>query len=137
MATQPLGRRIRDIVATWDGVRVHPHRFGGVEFRVQQREFGHLHGNHLAELPFPVRMRRDLVAAGRAHPHRLLPESGWVSHPIRSEHDVPSVIALLRLNYERLCGTSPRATDARRLPRRALGATMQLLRDPDVDDLPT
>src|SRR4029077_9807160 len=31
-------------VASWPGVTVAPHRFGGVEFRVGRRELGHLHG---------------------------------------------------------------------------------------------
>lgn len=109
--TEPsFARRIRDVVATWDGVSVTPHRFGGLSFRVHHREMGHLHGDSMADLPFPVRVRRDLVAAGRAQPHRTLPTSGWVSHPIRSASDVAAVIALLRLNYDRICGGGPQRT---------------------------
>ncbi len=135
MTVPAFGQRIRDIVATWDGVSVRPHRFGGVAFRVHQREFGHLHGDHTADLPFPVRMRRDLVAAGRAHSHRLMPESGWVSHPIRSEHDVPAVIELLRLNYERLRGAGPvRHTPG--LHAASLGDSLELITDRASDDLP-
>src|SRR3712207_7057353 len=42
--------------------------FGGVEFRVRGHEIGHLHGSRLADLPFPVRMRKELVAGGKAEP---------------------------------------------------------------------
>ena len=80
---------------------VAPHRFGGVEFRVGRRELGHLHGNRLADLPFPVKVREQLVAAGRAESHHVLPESGWVSVRLRRCEDVASVIELFRLNYER------------------------------------
>jgi hypothetical protein len=131
MTDQPFARRIRDVVAAWEGVTVTPHRFGGVVFRVHHREIGHLHGDAMADLPFPMRMRRDLVAAGHAHPHRTLPGSGWVSYPIRSEHDVPAVIALLRLNYDRMRGAA-----ARSLRSPALGDSLQLLRDRSTDDLP-
>ena len=31
-----------------------------------------------------------------------LPESGWVSHPIRGEGDIAEVIALFRMNYDRV-----------------------------------
>ncbi len=88
-------------VGSWDGVTVSAHRFGGVEFRVGRRELGHLHGSYLADLPFPVPVRKQLVAAGKAETHHILPASGWVSYRIGSERDVPSVVALFRLNYER------------------------------------
>jgi hypothetical protein len=93
--------QIRREVAGWEGVTVEPHRFGGIEFKVGRRELGHLHGSRLADLPFPVRIREELVAAGKAQPHHILPESGWVSVPIREASDVAAVIALFRLNFER------------------------------------
>lgn len=95
------GARIRRKVLGWPGVEEAPHRFGGVEFRLGRREIGHLHGDHLADLPFPVRVREELVREGRARPHHVLPESGWVSFPIRGEADVLGAVALFRLGYER------------------------------------
>jgi Family of unknown function (DUF5519) len=89
-------------VTSWTGVEEKPHRFGGVEFRVNGHEIGHLHGSWLADLPFPVRMRRELVAEGKAQLHHVLPQTGWVSYPIRGEEDVEGVLELFRLNYERL-----------------------------------
>ena len=97
----PITAQIRDEVAGWEGVTVEPHRFGGIEFKVGRREIGHLHGSRLADLPFPVRVREELVAEGKAQPHHILPESGWVSFAIRDASDVPAVIALFRLNFER------------------------------------
>jgi hypothetical protein len=96
-----IARQIEQAVASWEGVSVGPHRFGGIEFRVGRRELGHLHGDRLADLPFPVRVREQLVAAGRAAPHHIHPESGWVSIYIRDATDVAAVVALFRLNYER------------------------------------
>jgi hypothetical protein len=97
-----IEERIEGEVSGWPGVEERPHRFGGVEFRVNGHEIGHLHGDRLADLPFPVRMREELVAAGRARLHHVLPRSGWVSFPIRGEEDVKGAIELFRLNYERL-----------------------------------
>ena len=93
--------RIAREVTSWDGVTSVPHRFGGVEFRVGRRELGHLHGSHLADLPFPTRVRDRLIAEGRAEPHHVLPESGWVSRCIKGPDDVEAVIELFRLNYLR------------------------------------
>lgn len=88
-------------VSGWAGVSIARHRFGGTEFRVGRRELGHLHGSRLADLPFPLLIREDLVAEGRAQPHHVHPDSGWVSYAIRDRSDVERVIALFRLNYER------------------------------------
>ena len=88
-------------VSSWPGVTTGTHRFGGTEFRYGRRELGHLHGNRLADLPFPLLVRNELVAAGRAEPHHIHPESGWVSYFISDETDVARVIALFRMNYDR------------------------------------
>jgi hypothetical protein len=93
--------RIREEVASWDGVEVRPHRFGGLEFRLGRRELGHLHGDALADLAFPRGIRDMLVETGRALPHHVLPASGWVSRPLESEADVDEAIELFRLAYER------------------------------------
>jgi Luciferase len=92
---------IEQEVASWPGVTVAPHRFGGVEFRVGRRELGHLHGSRLADLPFPVRIRERLVAEGKAEPHHVLPDTGWVSFRIRSAGDAAAAVELFRLNYDR------------------------------------
>ena len=89
-------------VSSWDGVEARPHRFGGVEFRVSGHEIGHLHGSRMADLPFPVRMRKELVAEGKAEPHHLFPQTGWVSYYPRGPEDAPAVVELFRLNYEHL-----------------------------------
>jgi len=87
-------------VSSWEGVSVREHRMGGVEFRLGLRELGHLHGT-IADLPFPRRVRDELVAAGRARPHHMLPRSGWVTVPMRTASEVANVIELFRQNYER------------------------------------
>jgi hypothetical protein len=99
--TDSFATTIAREVASWNGVVAAPHRFGGLEFRVGRRELGHLHGSRLADLPFPVAIRKQLVAAGRADRHHILPESGWVSVRIRRDEDVTAVIELFRLNYHR------------------------------------
>jgi hypothetical protein len=93
--------RIHAEVTAWPNVTAAPHRFGGVEFRVGGRELGHLHGDRLADLPFPVPTRERLVAEGRAERHHVMPQSGWVSFYIRTAEDVDRAIELFRLNYDR------------------------------------
>ena len=91
---------VRRAVASWEGVTTHDHRFGGIEFRQGRRELGHLHRT-IADLPFPRRIRDDLIAQGRANAHHVLPRSGWVTVPMRTASDVANVIDLFRQNYDR------------------------------------
>ena len=130
MGTIDFGAVVAGVVEQWEGVDVSPHRFGGVEFRVGKREIGHVHVGGVADLLVSVRMRRDLVAAGRALPHPTLPHSGWISVRLRTEHDIPGALALFRLNYERLRGLGMRhvSTPMRGQPR--------MLGDRVADDLP-
>lgn len=93
---------IEAAVGSWTGVTKQAHRFGGVEFRLGKIELGHLHGDRLADLPFPTKLRDQLIEEGRAQPHHVLPNSGWVSRAIREASDIEDVIALFRLNYDRL-----------------------------------
>lgn len=91
---------VRAAVGSWEGVTTHDHRFGGIEFRVGRRELGHLHRT-IADLPFPRRVRDELIAAGRARPHHVLPQSGWVTVPMQTASEVSNVIELFRQNYTR------------------------------------
>jgi predicted DNA-binding protein (MmcQ/YjbR family) len=45
-------------------------------------------------------MRSWPRAAGRAKPHHLLPETGWVSFYLRQPDDVAQAIELLRLSFD-------------------------------------
>lgn len=96
----------------WPGVSKSSHRFGGVEFRLGRIELGHLHGDRFADLPFPKRVRDELIAAGRASVHQPLPNSGWVRKWIGDEDDVRDVIELFRMNYERVTKRRIRASDS-------------------------
>jgi len=92
--------RISEAVTSWAGVTVQTHRFGGVEYVIGRREVGHIHGDQLVDIPFPKKVRDEIVAAGRAQPHHILPETGWISFYLRHESDVEQAIALLRESYE-------------------------------------
>ncbi|MCC6243874.1 MAG: DUF5519 family protein [Gemmatimonadaceae bacterium] len=129
MGTHDHASRLEATLREWPRVEVSPHRFGGLEFRVDRREIGHVHPNGSLDLSFPVRMRREIVASGRAVAHHTLPNTGWVTFRIRSEHDLPAAIALLRLNYDRLVGVITRPAS---LP---ISGTASLVRNHDDSDV--
>ena len=96
------GAIIEAEVSAWPEVTAHPHRFGGVEYRVGKIELGHVHGDVLADLPFPKKVRDELIRSARAVPHHALPDSGWISYRMADDRDAGAVIELFRLNYERV-----------------------------------
>jgi len=100
MAVSGAKERIDAAVQGWPGITSQPHRFGGTEYCLGQREIGHVHGDSLVDIPFPKAVRNELVTGGRAEPHHILPESGWVSIYLRQPSDVDRAIDLLHLSYE-------------------------------------
>jgi hypothetical protein len=102
------GDLIREEVTSWPGVQAVPHRFGGVEYRYGRKEMGHVHGDRLADLPLPRRLRDQLIAAGRAEPHHVLPQTGWISRWMAGPEDAAAVIELFRIQYERYAAASPK-----------------------------
>ena len=98
--------KISKEILSWPGVTTDLHRFGGTEFRVGNRELGHIHSDKLADLPFPMQIRNQLIESGRASPHHVLPKSGWVSKWIRGEENITEVMKLFRMQYKRVKGKS-------------------------------
>lgn len=100
MSVPNAQKTITQALVAWEGVSTAPHRFGGVEYRLGTRELGHIHGDHLLDIPFPKRVRDEIVNAGLAEPHHILPETGWVSFYLQEEADIQKAIELLRRSYE-------------------------------------
>jgi len=100
MSVHGASKQVIDTLLMWDGIEAHPHRFGGTEFRIGKREIGHMHGDSLVDIPFPKKVRDEIVAAGEASPHHILPETGWVSFYLRQDGDIKRAIDLLKRSYE-------------------------------------
>jgi len=94
-------QRICEAVSGWQDVTVEPHRFGGVEFRLDRRELGHVHGDWLVDIPFPKQVRDEVISAGDAEPHHVLPDTGWVSVFLRTDEDVERAVRLLQRSFFR------------------------------------
>lgn len=110
-------RRIAMEVATWPGTSATPGAFGSTSFRVGRREIGHLHGDHAAHFAFPRAVRDELMRRGRVTPHPALPDSpGLAARRIAGDDDVRDVVAMLRMNYERLAARRPGAVTGAAAP---------------------
>jgi hypothetical protein len=103
MNQQTASERITEEVTTWPGVSAGPGRRGEFAFKVGTHEIGHLHGDHAAHFFFPKQVWAELREAGRIVHHPVFPEKeGPAARAIESDEDVRDVIALMRLNYDRV-----------------------------------
>lgn len=90
---------IEQEVSRWLSVSTAPGRFGAVAFRYGKREIGHLHRDRIADLPVTPEIREDLIAKGRARPHRA-GVKGYASYPIQGPEVASVVIEVLGRNYD-------------------------------------
>lgn len=95
----------------WPGVTTQIGRFAETEFCLDGRVLGHVHGDHQADIPYPRRIRDELVAAGRTGPHHIHPDSGWTTRYIESDGDVDDIVALIRINYDRVAASTTATGD--------------------------
>src|SRR5262245_5194918 len=105
------GERIVEEVTSWPGITTDFGEFGETEFLLDGRALGHVHGSHMADIPFPRRIRDRLVAEGRTGPHHVHPDSGWTTKYMRDDADADEVIALLRVNYDRITERRERSAE--------------------------
>jgi hypothetical protein len=90
-------QKLVETVSSWPGVTLGTHRFGGTAFNLEGKEIAHLHGDHHLDIQFSKSTRDELVATGRAKPHHIFPESGWVTVYIYSEPELANAIDLMRM----------------------------------------
>jgi len=85
----------------WPGVEIDTRNPDHPQVHVGRIELGHLHGDAVAHLPFPRRVRDALIEQGEVRPHPMFPDAGWVERRISGPDDIAGVIRLFRLNYDR------------------------------------
>jgi hypothetical protein len=111
MDDELLGAVEREVLL-WPGTTSEPGRFDAVSFRYGKREIGHVHRDRIADLPVTPDMREELLAKGRARPHRA-GSRGYISYPIEEREDVSAVLEILGWNYERAKAAAERRAASR------------------------
>ena len=103
MTSRTASEEITAEVTSWPGIEAGPGRRGEFAFRIGCREIGHLHGDHAAHFSFPKGAWAELREQGRITEHPVFPgRIGPAARRIQTDTDVRDVIALMRLNYERM-----------------------------------
>jgi Family of unknown function (DUF5519) len=108
-------------VLRWPGVSKETHRGGSgrggfrvppaTVYRFGRRQLGHIHDTGVADIPFPRKIHDELISDGRAKPHAA-GFAGVVSYHVRQPEDVPRVVELFRMSYERAKSAAERRRKA-------------------------
>jgi hypothetical protein len=102
-STLTASRQITDEVTGWPGVEAGYGRRGEFAFKLTGREIGHIHGDHAAHFFFPKEVWEALAAEGRIVEHPVFPgRVGPAARRIEAQEDIDDVIAMMRLNYDRI-----------------------------------
>ena len=116
-----LSAQIEREVLGWPGVSKEMGRGGpgqggfwvppATVYKVGRRALGHIHDTGVADLTFPREIHDQLISDGWAKQHGG-GFAGVVSYHIRELEDVPEVVELFRMNYERAKGSAERRRKA-------------------------
>ena len=90
---------LQEWVAGLPKVTSAPHRFGGVEFRVDGQEFMHFHGQTHLDIRLSKQHQAQVLTSGKAETHLYAPEAGWVTVRIKSTEDIDNAKEIIELAY--------------------------------------
>ena len=108
-----LGQIGREVLG-WPGIwrkrdENGPGGVGVTGYRLGRRQIGHVHDDGHADFRFPKEIRDGLIRSGRAIAHPAFPNSRTtVSYQIKGAEDIPDVLHLFRMGYERVQATEQR-----------------------------
>ena len=98
-----FSEQITEAVTAWPGVEAGMGERGEWGFSVNGKQIGHLHGDRVAHFGFPRDVGQALRDEGRVGPHPVNRHSPKLAaRELTSDEDVRDVIALMRLNYDRV-----------------------------------
>ena len=78
------------------GVSRARHRYGGLGFVREEREFAHVHGNGLLDVKLTRERAAQFVMEGRATPHHVFGPSAWISFQLHTPEDCENAMMLLQ-----------------------------------------
>jgi hypothetical protein len=87
---------VEDAIGSLDGVNVCKHKYGGIEFRKNNSELGHIHGHGLADIHLSLPMKKSFMADHIVHDHHKFINSSWISVLITDQYSKEKVIEIFK-----------------------------------------
>lgn len=75
-------------------------------FFVGRTMFMHIHGHDHCDIQLPKDVQKQVLAEGKARPHRWAPEKGYVTSLVNSEEDLDTAMELIRISHQAFSNTA-------------------------------
>ena len=75
------------------------HKYGGLEFRVNNKEFCHIHGDGLIDIILTKQKANEFIVTEFAVAHHVIKDSGWVSVQITNETKLEKLLIVVQQAY--------------------------------------
>ena len=69
-------------------------------FFVGRSMFMHIHGYGHCDIRLPKEVQEQVLAEGKARPHRWAPEAGYVTFIVKTESDLEPAMELIRASHD-------------------------------------
>ena len=98
---EELHEELRQRILALPEVTEKPH--AGIHedaFFVGRTMFMHIHGTGHCDIRLPKDVQQQVLAEGKAWPHRWAPEAGYVTFVVHDETELEPAMELIRVSHE-------------------------------------
>jgi hypothetical protein len=88
-----------DKIAKLPNIQRKYHQFGGLEFRVNDTEFAHLHSNGLLDILLNKEVKNKFLNESSVKNHHVFENSNWVSIYLNAESDIDKILQIVLEAY--------------------------------------
>ncbi|NQY08929.1 MAG: DUF5519 family protein [Flavobacteriales bacterium] len=75
------------------------HRYGGLQFNIDDKEIGHMHGDGLVDIRLNKYFAGVIISLGLAEEHHVIKNAGWISFQIKRNQDLNVLDKIVELAY--------------------------------------
>lgn len=102
MSTDEANADLEAEVSNWEGITVHKHATGGIEFRYNEKKLGHLRSSDVnvatADLELPANLLKELEKSGKVFPHEI--DKSGITVPMGTVAEIAFAIQLFEYCYD-------------------------------------
>lgn len=75
------------------------HKYGGLEFKINDKEICHIHGDGLVDIILTKKTAAEIILTTKAEEHHVIINTGWISYQIKSETDILELKGIIQQSY--------------------------------------
>jgi len=93
---------LTEYIKSLDGVTTKYHRYGGIEFRVNNKEICHMHGDGLVDLILNKELKSQLIHTEGVEVHHVNENSNMISYQLTKDPDLNMIKNVVKNAWDAL-----------------------------------